>query len=87
MLGTGGVAGLDGIWLIEAVADWYRLSRAGELALPHVEVGRCAAYAALGRQLAGPGNEAGAWPVVRRLLVQLGEMAAAPYAVDLTLPN
>jgi hypothetical protein len=86
-LGATGISGIAGVTLIEALGDWYRLSRAGELALPYVVAERRAAYAALGRQLAKVGNETGARAIVRRLLVQLGEMAAAPYATDLTLPN
>ena len=84
-LGGEAVPGLSDLRLIDALTDWYRLSRGGEMALPHIPAARLPGYAELGRRLADGEGETGAWRNVRRMLVQLGRMAGAPYASAFTL--
>jgi hypothetical protein len=55
------------------------------MALPHIPAARLPGYAELGRRLADGEGETGAWRNVRRMLVQLGRMAGAPYASAFTL--
>jgi 3',5'-cyclic AMP phosphodiesterase CpdA len=67
-----------GLKLIDALADWYRLSRGGEIARALIPEERLAAYARPDFASQGEGD-------VRRMLVQLSRMATAPYAGAFTL--
>jgi 3',5'-cyclic AMP phosphodiesterase CpdA len=70
----------DGLKLIDALADWYRLSRGGEIARAQIPAERLAVYAHPDFALRAEGD-------VRRMMVQLQTMAAAPYASVFTLEH